>query len=81
MQKRKYTHLKAVEGLILSIHHAGRNTIYNYWAGDGEHLCTDAEDEAFCLCQLRTQYFSVITRFFRTFLLFLKRIGMPVGKV
>ena len=57
MQKRKYTDLKAVEGLILSIHNARTHTADDDGAGDGEHLCTDAEDEAFCLCQLRTHIF------------------------
>ena len=32
-------------------------TVDNDRSCNGEHLCADAEDEAFCLCQLRTQCF------------------------
>ena len=46
--------------------HAGGYTVCDHSPRDGEHLCADAEDEAFCLCQLRTQCFlSKLVKLFR----------------
>ena len=40
-----------------AIHHTCGHSVNNYWACNCKHLCADAQDEALCLCQLRTQCF------------------------
>ena len=49
------------------IHHTGRRAVDDDRASNGEHLGPDAQDEALCLCQVRTKFlqdFSIIEKLF-----------------
>ena len=68
------------------INHTGAYAVHNHRAGDGEHLCTDAQDEAFCVCQLRTHYFftngiSVIRSFAQPYGMSSNFCSLEIGSV
>ncbi len=51
-----------------AVNYRCRHTIHNHRAGDCEHFRAHAQDEALCLCQLRTQCFlSKRLNFFRQY--------------
>ena len=39
------------------MYHTDAYAMHDHRPGDCEHPCADAQDEALCLCQLRTQCF------------------------